>query len=479
MSNRIYTLIGAGLFALAPVLSGCSEIEDGKNTIDSWTKVESYIPEGGLQHPCLLLTQEEIDAVKTKLEAGAEPQTRTFAHMTRAANPYTSRSYSPTPVKKLARLDPTNWGPIDRWESLGIADDWYQGIHGNYMNFDHDCAAAYAQAVLWKLTGEEIYAMNAVKILNAWARTCVGYVTNKQNELIDPNQKLIALTVYQFSNAAELMRDYSGWSSGDFTKFKNWMVDVFYTRSTEFLSSHGSAKCPLHEWLNWDLANMNVILSIGILCDDNFKINEAIQYFKSGAGSGMIANAIPFTHQDPDSNEMLGQCQEIGRDQGHSALCTAMMSIFCKMAGNVGEDLFAYANYLPLSMFEYYAKHNVGTSEERVGGKSWRQRNYRYNNTPYTLYEKCTSTLDNKQWPEISYEEHQNGSDSRGATNPAWELICKMARDHNQSAIYSNMFREQMLLNAERGYCDGGAGDYGPDSGGFDVFGWGSLLYAE
>lgn len=45
--------------------------------------------------------------------------------------------------------------------------------------------------------------------------------------------------------------------------------------------------------------------------------------------------------------------------------------------------------------------------------------------------------------------------------------------------IYSTMCRDQMHQNATRGYCDGGAGDYGPDSGGFDVFGWGSLLYAK
>jgi hypothetical protein len=483
MRNTIKIMIGAGLIALtSTTLLCCSEIEDGVNTIDSWPEVKSYVPENGLPHPCLLHSNEDFEYIKAQLDKGKQPWTNAFEHLTRVGNPYSQKGYNPSPVKKLARLDATNWAAKDRWIKEGIEADWYEGVHSNYMNFSRDCAAAYAQAVLWKITGEEEYAKTSVNILNKWAGTCVGYITNKSGEFIDPNEQLIALVVYQFANAAELMRDYGGWSSDDFIKFKNWMIDVFYTRNSAFLSSHNSAKCPLHEWFNWDLANMTSMLSIAILADDNFKINEAIQYFKMGSGSGMIYNGIPFTHQDPDSQEILGQCQESGRDQGHSTLCVAMLSIFCKMAASVGEDLFAYDNYRPLSMFEYYAKYNVGTREEKSeDGKSWLMKNFKYDvsSVPFTTLEKCTSSEASKQWTSLSFEEHQNGKDTRGSINAAWELVCRMAEDHGQSAIYSTMFRDVMRQNASRGYCDGGAGDYGPDSGGFDVFGWGSLLYAK
>lgn len=223
------------------------------------------------------------------------------------------------------------------------------------------------------------------------------------------------------------------------------------------------------------------MLAIGILTDDNFKINEAIQYYKFGVGSGMVYNGIPFTHKDPDSDEILGQCQESGRDQGHAALCSAMLSIFCRMAANIGEDLLSYADYRALSMFEYHAKYNVGASEQKsADGKSWYMTNFLYNasQVPYETLEKCTNSGD-KVWSSISYEEHQNGNETRGVLNPAWELICRLAQDAGKSAIYSTKIRDLMRTNAQRGYCDGGAGDYGPDSGGFDIFGWGSLLYAK
>lgn len=481
--NIFRIMIGAGLIALtSTLLPACSEIEGGHSDIDNWPEVKSYVPEDGLPHPCMLHTDADFDFIKEKLNAGEQPWTNAYNHLTRANNRFSQKGYVPKPVKKLARLDAGNWSKIDRWIANGIEADWYDGVHANYMNFSQDCAAAYAQAILWKITGEEEYAKTAVNILNKWASTCVGFIVGKDGTFIDPNEALISLVVYQMANAGELMRSYSGWSASDFSTFKNWMVDVFYPQNTTFLSKHGTAACPVHEWFNWDLAQMTSMLAIGILADDNFKINEAIQYFKYGAGSGMIYNGIPFTHQDPDSSEKLGQCQESGRDQGHAALCVAMLSIFCKMAASVGEDLMAYDGYLPLSMFEYHAKYNVGTLEEKsTDGKSWYMRNFRYDvsSVPYTTLEKCTSSETLKRWPSISYEEHQNGNETRGVLNPAWELICRMAQDHGQSAIYSTMVRDLMRENASRGNCDGGAGDYGPDSGGFDIFGWGSLLYAK
>lgn len=130
---------------------------------------------------------------------------------------------------------------------------------------------------------------------------------------------------------------------------------------------------------------------------------------------------------------------------------------------------------------EYYAKYTVGSSE--VPGndnKGWKMQGFKYSasQVPYTALTKCTND-GQKTWPEISYEEKQQGLDTRGTLNPTWELVCRLAKDAGQSAIYSTMIRDVMRENANRGNCDGGAGDYGPDSGGFDIFGWGSLLFAK
>ncbi len=66
----------------------------------------------------------------------------------------------------------------------------------------------------------------------------------------------------------------------------------FLSCASDFLA-HKEA-CKQHSWLEQDLAQMTSILSIGILCDDQDKINEAILYFKYGVGNGSIDNAVPF-----------------------------------------------------------------------------------------------------------------------------------------------------------------------------------------
>ena len=51
---KLYTIIGAGLFALtSTTLLACSEIEDGSNDMSSWPEVKDYV--------CLLYTSDAAD----------------------------------------------------------------------------------------------------------------------------------------------------------------------------------------------------------------------------------------------------------------------------------------------------------------------------------------------------------------------------------------------------------------------------------
>lgn len=79
------------------------------------------------------------------------------------------------------------------------------------------------------------------------------------------------------------------------------MKDTFYSVAITYLKNHQGGQGTMHAWLNWDLANLTSVLSIGILCDDNYMINFAINYFKNEdnlfAEVGNIKNAIPFIHQ--------------------------------------------------------------------------------------------------------------------------------------------------------------------------------------
>ena len=460
--KKFDTYLGVGLIALfSPSFLACSEIEDGYNDIDSWPDVVDYT--STLQHPCMLHTEADFQFVKEKVDAGLQPWKNAYDHLCQSQ--HSQNTWTASPVEKLARLDQKNWS--DKYPN-----DW-----NNYTHLMRDAASAYQLALRWKISGDDSYAKAGVDILNAWAKKCTGYIVGSDGKFIDPNENLIAIQIHQLANAAEVLRTYKGWNEADFTKYKAWMKDVFYPFATNFLSTHEGRACALHYWLNWDLANMTAILSIGILNDDNFLINEAIQYFKYGIGSGNIVNGVPFVHQDPDSEELLGQCQESGRDQGHATLCVSLMGVFCQMAKNIGEDLFAYDNYRALSMCEYIAKYNYGTTETGSASASWNLSNFKYDGSslPYTTYENCEGGV----WPSMSYEEHKNGNETRGSVRPAWELFYRYALDNNRPARYAKEWVELMRQNASRGNSDGGAGDYGPNSGGYDQLGFGTLMFAK
>ena len=460
--KKFDTYLGAGLIALfSPSFLACSEIEDGYNDIDSWPDVVDYT--STLQHPCMLHTEADFQFVKEKVDAGLQPWKNAYDHLCQSQ--HSQNTWTASPVEKLARLDQKNWS--DKYPN-----DW-----NNYTHLMRDAASAYQLALRWKISGDDSYAKAGVDILNAWAKKCTGYIVGSDGKFIDPNENLIAIQIHQLANAAEVLRTYKGWNEADFTKYKAWMKDVFYPFATNFLSTHEGRACALHYWLNWDLANMTAILSIGILNDDNFLINEAIQYFKYGIGSGNIVNGVPFVHQDPDSEELLGQCQESGRDQGHATLCVSLMGVVCQMAKNIGEDLFAYDNYRALAMCEYIAKYNYGTTETGSASASWNLSNFKYDvsSLPYTTYENCEGGV----WPSMSYEEHKNGNETRGSVRPAWELFYRYALDNNRPARYAKEWVELMRQNASRGNSDGGAGDYGPNSGGYDQLGFGTLMFAK
>lgn len=476
MHISIMSIFAAALFA------GCgSEIPEG--SLDEFnampTKAEVYAQQDQqmikrdflpLKHPCMLHTDADFARIRQNLSVA--PWSDAFAHLEQSS--YAQASYSDNTHMlgadgKLKRMDANNWS--------GTYPDY-----NNYTGAMRDAAAAYQLALRYQISGDDQYAATAVKVLNAWKDKCTGVLKlpGYNDSIPDPNIYLCMIQGHQFANAAELLRNYSGWQAKDFNEFKQWMKMTFSDLSIQFLRNHQGGQGSMHAWLNWDLAAMTTVLSVGILCDDNLLINWAVSYFKNEdnlfAEVGNIRNAVPFIHQDPDSSEQLGQCEESGRDQGHATLCVSLMGAFCQMALNVGEDLFAYDDYRALKMAEYVGKYNLVKDESWSKATNTSSANLTESDfvtvrelMPYTAYT-------NPSWsnPTISAADDA----SRGTRRPCWEVFYNYAKANNRPAAYCKKWVEQMRQFNEYG-SDGGAGDYGPNSGGFDQLGYGTLMYAK
>ncbi|KAI2889387.1 hypothetical protein CBS63078_10223 [Aspergillus niger] len=318
----------------------------------------------------------------------------------------------------------------------------YRGADGthteNYPSLYKDIAAAYAMAIYWKVTGNTSYADVVVNILDEWSSTLT--------EISGTTDMYLAAGIYgyEFANVAEIMRTYSAWPSANLTRFADMMVDVFYPLNHDFLQNHHGAAVD-HYWANWDLCNIASVLSIGVLTDNETMFDEGLTYFKSGAGNGQIEKAIWKLYQV--DGESLGQGQEAGRDQGHSMLDFALLGPIAQTAYNQGTDLFEYLDNRILAGAEYVAKYNLG------------------NDVPYTTY----NNSDDVNQTVIS-------NSSRGDIRPIWELLY-----HHYGVLkgldvtYTKEYRDMVVEDGDG--AEGGGGDYGTTSGGYDQLGWGTLMY--
>ncbi|RPA93730.1 chondroitin AC/alginate lyase [Choiromyces venosus 120613-1] len=316
----------------------------------------------------------------------------------------------------------------------------YRGVNPNGQNYGrlyNDIAAAYALALRWKITDDAQYAKASAAIVDAWSSTLT--------EIGGSADRFLAagLYGYQMANVVEILRAYPAWTG--FTAAKNMLVNIFYPMSHHFLVNHNDAAIN-HYWSNWDLCNLNNILAVGVVADNQTMFNEAINYFYNGGGNGAITKAIWKIYTNVEGED-LGQLQESGRDQGHTMLALGMLATFAQMANNQGVNLFEYLDNRILKGSEYAAKFNLGYD------------------VPYTTYvnRDVTQTV-------IS-------NASRGDIRPIWELLYNhYGKAMGKSVKYTRLYTEK--VRAVSGGAEGGGGDYGPNSGGYDQLGYGTLMYS-
>ncbi|KHK49129.1 membrane protein [Ralstonia sp. A12] len=360
-------------------------------------------------HPGLLHTDVDFTRMRNKVAAKASPWIDGWNML--VDNYHASLSRNPSPCAVISR-----------------GTD-----HDNYPTLFNDVAAAYACALRWKVSDDTAYAEHAVKYLDEWSSTLTALEGNSNVVLA------AGIYGYELANVGEIVRSYPGWSAAGLTRFQKMMRTIFYPINYAFLNGHNGTDIT-HYWANWDLCSIASILAIGVLCDDAALFNEAIFYFKNGAGNGCIEQAVYYVH--PGN---LGQWQESGRDQGHNTMGIALGGAICEMAWNQNVDLYGYDNNRFLAGAEYVAKTNLIQSGST------------YYTVPYVTYQNVDVT--------------QTGLSTvaQGIERPCWALVANhYINRKGLAAPYSKKFAD--LIEPE-----GGGGNYGPNSGGFDQLGYGTL----
>lgn len=400
----------------------------------------------GFIHPGGLHTQADFDRVKAQLAAGN-------TKVTQAYNILKQSEYSQSGVQT--------------WPTETIVRGGGNGE--NYMNAARGAAMAYQNALRWKIDGTTDNADAAVRILMQWANV-TKWISG------DSNYALAAgIYGYQFAQAAELMRDYEGWSREDFHRFQQWMLSVWYPSSIGFLRGRNGTwvnsgkwwQAPGHYWSNWGLCNALCVISIGLLCDDVFIYNQGMSYYKydqvgtfqhprsgetiySDGLTEFMGNLVVTTSDselETGAYGQMGQMQESGRDSGHPAFALGLAADIAKVGWNQGDDLFAYMDHRLAAGIEY-----IAAQTQSIEGLPW---------TNYHYYTNGYFWTDSRSWL-------MTGPVLGVAVRPYWGTII---------GIYEGVKGVSMPF-AEQAYAimgiDGGGA--GGTSGGYDHLGYSVLM---
>ena len=341
-----------------------------------------YDTERGFRHPGGLHTQEDFDRIRQQLANGNKKVTEAYNVLKQAE--YAQPGVATYPVETIVRGG---------------------GSGENYINAARGATMAYQNALRWKIEDNEACAKAAVRILMAWANTTKSISGNSDQCLAK------GIYGYEFAQAAELMRDYEGWSHDDFETFKRWMLDVWYPGIQSFLRYRNGTwpnsdkwwQAPGHYWSNWGLCNAMAAISIGILCDDVFIYNQGMSFIKYDQVGTW--NEVPTLHnggfcnncihneglteywgnlivtttdwdQETGAYGKVGQLNESGRDTGHAAMSLGLAVDIAHVAWNQGDDLFSYMDHRLAAGIEYLAAQC-----QSVEGLPW--TNYHYGTNGY------------------------------------------------------------------------------------------------
>lgn len=317
----------------------------------------------GLVHPGISHTRADLDRMKYMVEAGADPWKATFDAM--RENPRASFDYS-------VNGDPANTVIT---------------THGAFID---DGFAAYLNALMWYVTGDERHAEKCVEIFNAWSN-----ITRIEDQFALNNGR----GPWKMLEGAEIIKHtYPGWSAEDQQRFAAMLVYPGWS-GTESPTSAMQSKDVSFYWNiyqgdrfrhgNQGLYAFRSLMAMGIFLDNEVIYQRALRYLQ---GLPHLPEDLPYPSGPPMTtpadtgceyydefvvngygddedygyNEVIehyiwetGQSQESSRDQAHGLGGVSAISCLAEMAWTQSDDLYGHLDNRLLTGWEFYYRYNL------------------------------------------------------------------------------------------------------------------------
>jgi Alginate lyase len=192
-------------------------------------------------HPGVGVSRAQLDFVRAKVQAGAEPWTNAFNQAKNSKYASLTRTPTPRAVVECGSYSNPNYGCTDERE---------------------DAIAAYTDALLWYITRDDRYAQKAIQLMDAWSATIRDH-TNSNAPL------QTAWSASSWPKAAEIIKHvYGNWPNAG--RFGTMLRNVYLPEIINGSNSNG----------NWELSMTEAIQGIGVFLDDQTVYDKAISLYR-------------------------------------------------------------------------------------------------------------------------------------------------------------------------------------------------------
>ncbi|SIM79648.1 ricin-type beta-trefoil lectin domain protein [Micromonospora cremea] len=275
-------------------------------------------PSGGFTHPGVLVSRGQLDFVRGRVQAGAQPWASAYNQMMGSRYASLSRTPAPRAVVECGSYSNPNNGCTDERE---------------------DAIAAYTDALAWYVTGDARYAQKSIQIMDAWSATITAHTGSNA-----PLQTGWAASVWP--RAAEVIKyTYTSWPNAN--RFATMLRNVYLPMVRNGSGSNG----------NWELTMMEATVGIAVFLEDRAVYDAAVARFlnrtrafvylpSDGAlpytmpGSGLDTSAEIIGYWHGQSTFVAGLAQETCRDFVHTGYGISAISHVAETSRVQGRDLY-------------------------------------------------------------------------------------------------------------------------------------------
>ncbi|MFI5753959.1 alginate lyase family protein [Streptomyces sp. NPDC051569] len=269
-------------------------------------------------HPGVNLNTAQLDFVRGRVQAGAQPWKAAYDQMLGSAYASLSRTAKPRAIVECGSYSNPNNGCTDERE---------------------DAIAAYTDALAWYITRDDRYAQKSIQLMDAWSNSIQDHTNSNA-----PLQTGWAGS--SWPKAAEIIKNvYGNWPNSG--RFDTMLRNVYLPKIINGSNSNG----------NWELTMMEAAVSISVYLNDKTSYDKAIGIYLTRvpayiylSSDGALPKTVPsqnlntrdkiVSYWQGQSTFVTGLTQETCRDFVHTGYGISSVSHVFETARLQGQDLF-------------------------------------------------------------------------------------------------------------------------------------------